>query len=202
MIYQKYLKRILDLILASIILITTSLVIIFVSLVLFFLNKGHVFFLQPRPGKNEKIFYIIKFKTMNDSCDKDGNLLPDFKRLTIFGKFIRKTSIDELPQLINVVKGDMSLVGPRPLLIDYLPRYNDFQKRRHDVRPGITGWAQVNGRNTINWQQKFEHDAWYVNNLSFLLDFKILLLTLKKIIISEGVNSSSTVTMEEFKGND
>lgn len=201
MIYKRFLKRTLDLTIASILLIITSEILIIISLILFVLNKGKVFFLQPRPGKNEKIFYVIKFKTMNDNRDRDGNLLPDYKRLTLFGKFVRKTSIDELPQLINVIKGDMSLIGPRPLLVDYLLYYNDFQKRRHEVRPGITGWAQVNGRNSITWPQKFEHDVWYVDNYSFLIDLKILILTLEKVFKSEGINASNCTTMEKFYGN-
>src|SRR5690606_31873546 len=146
-------------------------------------NNGRPFFLQPRPGKGGEVFKIIKFKTMNDKKDADGNLLSDAERLTPIGAFIRKTSLDEIPQLINVLKGDMSLIGPRPLLVQYLPLYNEFQKRRHEVRPGMTGWAQVNGRNTISWDKKFEYDVWYVDHLSFLLDMKILLLTIKKVFV-------------------
>ncbi|MCD8194454.1 MAG: sugar transferase, partial [Tannerellaceae bacterium] len=159
------------------------------------------FFLQKRPGKKGRIFKVIKFKTMTDAKDQEGNLLPDDKRITPLGKFIRSTSLDELPQLINVLKGDMSLIGPRPLLVQYLSLYNEQQKRRHEVKPGITGWAQVNGRNDISWQKKFELDVWYVDNISFLLDFKILFLTIKKVIVREGVTSATNVTMEPFTGN-
>ena len=164
-------------------------------------NRGTPFFIQARPGKNGRIFNIVKFKTMNDKRDAAGNLLPDDQRLTKIGKIVRKTSIDEIPQLWNVLKGDMSLVGPRPLLPEYLPLYNDFQKRRHEVRPGITGWAQVNGRNAVSWQQKFEYDVWYVENLSFLLDVKILLLTVKKVFKSEGIAAEGAATVGRFKGN-
>jgi len=164
-------------------------------------NRGNPFFFQKRPGKNGRIFTIVKFKTMNDRKDAQGNLLPDAQRLTKIGKLIRKTSIDEIPQLWNVLKGDMSLVGPRPLLPEYLPLYNDFQKRRHEVRPGITGWAQVNGRNAVSWPQKFEYDVWYVDHLNFWLDVKILLLTLKKVFKSEGVVPEGASTAGRFKGN-
>lgn len=159
------------------------------------------FFLQSRPGLHEKIFKVIKFKTMNDKKDKDGNLLPDSKRLTSIGNFIRKTSLDEIPQLLNVIKGDMSLIGPRPLLVEYLPLYSEVQKKRHNVKPGITGWAQVNGRNAINWNQKFEYDVWYVNHLSFALDVRIFFLTIRKVFKSEGINSATAATMERFTGN-
>jgi lipopolysaccharide/colanic/teichoic acid biosynthesis glycosyltransferase len=164
-------------------------------------NDGKPFFIQRRPGKNGKIFSIVKFKTMNDRKDADGNLLSDAERLTKVGSFVRKTSLDEIPQLINVVKGDMSLIGPRPLLVQYLPLYNDFQKNRHNVRPGITGWAQVNGRNAISWEKKFEYDVWYVNNISLILDIKIVLLTIKKVFISEGINADNVATTEPFTGN-
>lgn len=164
-------------------------------------NNRRPFFVQSRPGKGKKIFKIIKFKTMNDKRDGEGNLLPDAERLTFIGKLIRKTSLDEIPQLINVIKGDMSLVGPRPLLTQYLPLYNDTQKRRHEVRPGITGWAQVNGRNAISWKQKFEYDVWYVDHVSFALDLKILLLTIKKVFVSEGIAQKGQATAEPFKGN-
>jgi undecaprenyl phosphate N,N'-diacetylbacillosamine 1-phosphate transferase len=199
--YKNGLKRLLDFILALIGLLVLSPVIIFVTIALFFANNGKPFFFQKRPGKNERIFSIIKFKSMNDRKDADGNLLPDRKRLTKVGSFVRKTSLDEIPQLINVLMGDMSLVGPRPLRIHYLPLYNDKQRRRHDVRPGITGWAQVNGRNTISWTQKFEYDVWYVNHSSFLLDLKIVFLTIKKIFISKDINASKDITMESFNGN-
>lgn len=164
------------------------------------LPSGKSFFLQPRPGKQGKIFRIIKFKTMNDRKDKDGNLLPDAERLTGIGQWIRTTSLDEIPQLLNVVKGDMSLVGPRPLLPDYLPLYNEQQKRRHEVRPGITGWAQVHGRNTISWEKKFDLDVWYVDHLSLRVDLKILFLTIKKVCVREGISSDTSVTMEPFTG--
>ncbi len=154
-----------------------------------------------RPGKNGKLFKIIKFKTMNDKKDEQGNLLSDEERLTKIGTFVRKTSLDEIPQLLNVIKGDMSLIGPRPLLPQYLPLYNDEQRKRHNVRPGITGWAQINGRNAISWQQKFDYDVWYVENVSFILDVKILLLTVKKVFVSEGISQEGQATMEEFKGN-
>jgi len=164
-------------------------------------NRGTPFFLQQRPGKHGKIFTIVKFKTMNDRRDKNGELLPDAERLTSVGRFVRKFSIDEIPQLWNVLKGDMSLVGPRPLLPEYLELYNDFQKRRHEVKPGITGWAQVNGRNAVSWQQKFEYDVWYVDNLSFWLDIKILLMTVKKVFKKEGVAVEGASTIGRFKGN-
>ena len=166
-----------------------------------FANKGTPFFFQKRPGKDERIFTIIKFKTMNDRKDPQGNLLPDAERLTPVGKVVRKTSLDELPQLINVLKGDMSLVGPRPLHVRYLPLYNKFQHRRHEVRPGITGWAQVNGRNAIGWDEKFAYDVWYVDHQSFWLDLKILWLTVLKVVRSEGISSATSATMEEFRGN-
>ena len=168
---------------------------------LFFANNGKPFFFQTRPGKNEKLFQIIKFKTMNDKKDAAGNLLSDAERLTPIGSFVRKTSLDEIPQLLNVLKGDMSLIGPRPLLIQYLPLYNSIQKKRHNIRPGITGWAQVNGRNAISWEQKFEYDVWYVENCTFALDVKILFLTVKKVFKSEGISQEGEVTMEVFKGN-
>lgn len=169
---------------------------------LHFANKGAgTFFTQERPGKNSKIFKVIKFKTMTDERDEDGNLMPDEKRLTRIGKFIRSTSVDELPQLINVLKGDMALIGPRPLLPQYLPLYTKEQARRHNVRPGITGWAQVNGRNAISWTKKFELDVWYVEHCSFLLDLKIIFLTIKKVFVREGISSDTSVTMEPFNGN-
>ncbi len=200
--YKKIVKPFLDISLATIGFIVLSPLFVFVTIFLFFANQGKPFFFQRRPGKNERIFKLIKFKTMNDKKDKNGELLPDEKRLTSIGKFIRKTSLDEIPQLLNVIKGDMSLIGPRPLLIEYLPLYNDFQKRRHEVKPGITGWAQVNGRNAISWKQKFEYDVWYVDNISFALDFKIIFLTIKKVFISEGISSNTSVTMEKFIGNE
>jgi lipopolysaccharide/colanic/teichoic acid biosynthesis glycosyltransferase len=163
-------------------------------------NEGKPFFVQRRPGKNEIIFKIIKFKTMNDKKDSFGNLLSDAERLTSIGSFVRKTSLDELPQLINVLKGDMSLIGPRPLLPQYLPLYNEFQKQRHYVKPGITGWAQVNGRNAISWEKKFEYDVYYVDNISFLLDVKIVFLTIEKVVVQDGINTEGQVTTLKFKG--
>lgn len=199
--YKNLLKRFLDFSIALLALILLSPVFLIVVISLYIVNSGKVFFIQPRPGKNERIFKIIKFKTMTDKKDKDGNLLPDAERLTGTGRLIRKTSLDEIPQLINVLKGDMSLIGPRPLLVQYLPLYNKEQKRRHEVRPGITGWAQVNGRNTLSWQQKFEYDLWYVNHLSFGLDLKIVFLTIKKVVAGEGISQEGQETMEVFKGN-
>lgn len=177
-------------------------ILLLVTLGLHFANKGAgAFFLQERPGLHGKIFKVIKFKTMTDERDVEGNLLPDDKRLTKVGKFVRSTSIDELPQLINVLKGDMSFIGPRPLLPQYLPLYNKEQARRHEVRPGITGWAQVNGRNAISWTKKFELDVWYVDHCSFFLDLKIFFLTTKKVFVREGISSGTSVTMEPFTGN-
>ncbi len=173
-----------------------------VTLWLHFANKGAgAFFFQERPGKNGKIFKVVKFKTMTDERDENGNLLPDADRLTKVGRFVRSTSIDELPQLWNVLKGEMSLIGPRPLLVQYLPLYSTEQARRHEVRPGITGWAQCHGRNAISWGKKFELDVWYVDNLSFLTDCKVVLTTLKKVIAREDINSATTATMEYFNGN-
>jgi len=174
---------------------------IFITVFLFIANEGKPFFFQRRPGLNNRIFKVIKFKTMNDKKDKDGNLLSDAERLTAIGTFVRNTSLDEIPQLINVIKGDMSLVGPRPLLEEYLPLYDKVQLRRHEVRPGITGWAQVNGRNAISWQEKFELDVWYVDHISFTLDFTIIFLTILKVFKSEGVSSATSITMEKFEGN-
>lgn len=171
-----------------------------VAILLFLFNRGYVWFLQTRPGLNEKIFKVIKFKTMTDARDANGKLKPDEQRLTGIGKFVRSTSLDELPQLINVLKGDMSIVGPRPLLEEYLPLYNARQRRRHEVKPGITGWAQVNGRNTVAWPERLELDVWYVENVSFWLDLKILFLTLVKVIKAEGISSGTSVTMEKFSG--
>lgn len=171
-----------------------------ICIILFFSNDGQPFFFQARPGKNGKIFKIVKFKTMNDKKDSDGNLLPDYQRITKTGNFIRKNSLDEIPQLLNVIKGDMSIVGPRPLLISYLPLYNKVQARRHDVKPGITGWAQVNGRNAISWEQKFEYDVWYVDHISFKTDVTIILMTISKVFKREGISASENVTMEMFKG--
>ncbi len=199
--YKNYIKRILDFILSLVGFIVLLPIFLIVTVFLAIANEGKPFFFQIRPGKNEKLFKIIKFKTMNDKKDGQGNLLSDEKRLTKVGAFVRKISLDEIPQLLNVIKGDMSLIGPRPLLPQYLPLYNDEQKKRHNVRPGITGWAQVNGRNAISWQQKFEYDVWYVENVSFMIDVKILLLTVKKVFVSEGISQEGQATMEEFKGN-
>lgn len=200
--YKDYFKRIIDFLGSLFGLIVLSMIFIIVTIGLFFANQGKPFFFQQRPGKNEKIFSIVKFKTMNDKKDANGNLLPDAERLTRIGSFVRKTSLDEIPQLINVLKGDMSLIGPRPLLAHYLPLYNEKQKRRHEVRPGITGWAQVNGRNAISWQQKFDYDVWYVDNISLGLDIKILFLTIKKVFIREGISQEGQATTTYFKGNE
>jgi len=194
-------KRIFDILVALIGLLFLSPIFLFVMIGLSIANKGKPFFLQKRPGKNEKIFRVIKFKTMNDRKDASGNLLPDAQRLTKVGKFVRSTSLDEIPQLLNVIKGDMSLIGPRPLLVQYLPLYDETQRRRHEVRPGITGWAQVNGRNAISWEQKFAYDVWYVDNVSLSLDVKILLKTIQKVFKREGISSYTSATMEPFKGN-
>ncbi len=199
--YRSYIKSIVDFLIATIAFICLSPIFLFITLFLIVSNQGKPFFFQKRPGKNEIFFKIIKFKTMNDKKNKDGHLLSDAERLTRIGAFVRKTSLDEIPQLINVIKGDMSLIGPRPLLPEYLPLYSDFQKRRHEVKPGITGWAQVNGRNAISWNDKFNLDVWYIDNISFLLDLKIILLTLKKVIVKEGITSDTSVTMEKFRGN-
>lgn len=199
--YGNYFKRIIDLLLAGLVFIAASPIFLLITFALFLSNKGQPFFVQDRPGRDSQIFKIIKFKTMNDRKDANGELLPDSHRLTSAGKFIRQLSLDEIPQLLNVIKGDMSLIGPRPLLVQYLPLYSDLQKKRHNVRPGITGWAQINGRNAISWQQKFEYDVWYVENLSFILDVKIVLKTIKKILIREGISQEGQATMEPFKGN-
>lgn len=198
--YKKGFKRLIDVTAVVLVLIFFSPLFIGVYLLLM-LSQNSAFFTQDRPGKNGKIFKLIKFKTMSDKRDAQGNLLPDAERITKVGKWVRSTSLDELPQLINVLKGDMSLIGPRPLLIKYLPLYSETQKRRHEVKPGITGWAQVNGRNAISWNKKFEYDVWYVDHLSFLLDCKIVWRTIKKVIIREGISSDTSVTMEPFKGN-
>lgn len=199
--YQSFLKRPFDFTIALVSVLLLSPLFILVIIVLCFANNGIPFFLQTRPGKNEKLFRIVKFKTMNNKKDSEGNLLSDTERLTEVGKFVRKTSLDEIPQLINVLKGDMSLIGPRPLLPEYLPLYNQTQKRRHEVKPGITGWAQVNGRNAISWEEKFYYDVWYVDHCGFLLDMKILFLTLKKVYVREGISQAGQATAEAFKGN-
>lgn len=200
--YSHFLKRILDFLIVFCVLAIIWPILLLLIIWLYFANKGAgVFFMQQRPGKKGKIFKVIKFKTMTDECDVNGDLLPDEKRLTNVGKFLRSTSMDELPQLINVLKGDMALIGPRPLLPQYLPLYDKEQARRHEVRPGITGWAQVNGRNAISWTKKFELDVWYVEHCSFLLDLKIILLTIKKVFVREGISSETSATMEYFTGN-
>ena len=195
-------KRFFDLITSFTVIIILLLPLVLITLLLHFFNRGAgAFFTQTRTGKNAKLFQIIKFKTMTDERDENGKLLPDEVRLTPIGKFIRSTSFDELPQLINVLKGDMSLVGPRPLLEKYVPLYSQYQFRRHEVKPGITGWAQVNGRNNITWEKKFELDVWYVDNISFRLDMKILRMTLRKVIKREGISSADSLTMKPFSGN-
>lgn len=199
-LYEGVIKRIIDIIISLLGVLILSPIFIIVVIILIFSNNGMPFLFQKRPGKNEKIFRVIKFKTMTDEKDKDGNLLSDAKRLTKIGKFVRSTSLDEIPQLINVLKGDMSLIGPRPLLVQYLPLYSSIQARRHEVRPGITGWAQVNGRNTISWEQKFNYDVWYVDNISFSLDIKIIFMTVLKVLKHEGINQEGQTTMESFKG--
>lgn len=198
--YTNIIKPLIDFLAAFIGLLLLSPIFIIVTIGLFFANSGQPFFFQVRPGKHEQLFKIIKFKTMNDRRDKEGNLLPDAQRLTPIGKFVRKTSLDELPQLINVLKGDMSLIGPRPLLPQYLTLYTEQQKKRHELRPGITGWAQVNGRNAISWTKKFEYDVWYVEHCSLSLDLKILFRTIKKVIISEGINTNGQATTTAFNG--
>lgn len=199
--YKTIIKPFFDIFFATIGLVVLSPLFVILTLLLAFANNGKPFFFQLRPGKNGKIFKIVKFKTMNDKKDKEGKLLPDAERLTKIGAFVRKTSLDEIPQLINVVLGDMSIVGPRPLLTHYLHLYNEFQNRRHEVKPGITGWAQVNGRNAISWDQKFAYDVWYVDHISFTLDVKILLKTVIKVIKSDGINSADAATIEPFDGN-
>lgn len=200
--YKNCFKRFFDFLIALVGLICLAPIFIIVTIGLYFANQGKPFFFQARPGLNEQIFRIIKFKTMNDRKDAKGDLLPDVDRLTSIGSFVRKTSLDEIPQLINVLKGDMSLIGPRPLLPQYLPLYNDIQKHRHNVRPGITGWAQVNGRNAISWKQKFEYDVAYVNKMSFGLDVKIFFLTIKKVFVKEGISADGHVTITPFSGNE
>lgn len=199
--YKNYIKRFLDVLLSLTALLILAIPLIIVGLLIRIKLGSPIFFRQPRPGKNAKIFKIFKFRTMNNTKDENGNLLPDDLRLTKFGKFIRSTSIDELPELINILKGDMSIVGPRPLLVEYLDLYNEEQKHRHDVRPGLTGLAQVNGRNSITWEEKFKYDIEYVKNVTFINDFKIILKTIQKVVQRDGINATETVTMEKFKGN-
>ena len=200
MVYRNWLKPVFDFFISLIVFTSLFPVFIIIFILLWFANNGKPFFFQSRPGLHGNIFKVIKFKTMNDKKDMQGNLLPDSKRLTVFGKFIRRTSLDEIPQLLNVIKGDMSLVGPRPLLVEYLPLYDEFQKRRHEVKPGITGWAQVNGRNAISWEQKFEYDVWYAEHLSFFIDMKIIFFTIFRVIKSEGISAQGEATMSKFTG--
>lgn len=199
--YKHFFKRLIDFILVLCALLVIWPILLIIAVWLHFANKGAgAFFTQDRPGKDGKIFKVIKYKTMTDERDAEGNLLPDADRLTKVGRFVRSTSIDELPQLINVLKGDMALIGPRPLLPQYLPLYSPEQARRHEVRPGITGWAQINGRNAISWTKKFEYDVWYVDHCSFWLDLKIVFLTIKKVFIREGISQEGQATMEAFNG--
>lgn len=195
-------KRLFDFTISFIMIICLSSILLLTWFLVYLKLGSPAIFKQPRPGLNGKVFHVYKFRTMTDERDEKGELLPDAVRLTSFGKLLRKLSLDELPQLWNVLKGDMSFVGPRPLLVEYLPLYNERQARRHDVRPGITGWAQVNGRNAISWEQKFEYDVWYVENHSFWLDIKILLLTVKKVFVSEGISQDGQATMTKFEGSD
>lgn len=199
--YKALFKPFIEFTLALIVLFILFPVVLLVGILLSFSNNGSIFFTQLRPGKNNRIFRLVKFRSMNNKRDRYGQLLPDAQRLTSIGRFIRATSLDELPQLFNVVMGDMSLIGPRPLLIKYLDRYTPEQARRHEVRPGITGWAQVNGRNAISWEERFKLDVWYVDNMSFTLDMKILLLTLVKVLKREGISSTTSVSMETFMGS-
>lgn len=199
-IYEKYIKRFLDFTLSLSALILLSPILLVFMVIGTIKMKGNPFFYQQRPGKNEKIFKLIKFRTMTNKKDKQGKLLPDEQRLTSYGRFLRSTSIDELPELINILKGDMSIIGPRPLLVKYLPLYNEYQKHRHDVRPGLTGYAQVNGRNTVSWEEKFDMDVKYVQHIIFVEDVKILLNTIFKVLKRDGISSETSATMEEFKG--
>lgn len=201
-LYRNYFKRAIDIVTSGGALLVLSVPLVAVTAWLHFANKGAgAFFFQERPGKDGKIFKVVKFKTMTDERDKDGKLLPDAKRLTKVGRFVRSTSIDELPQLWNVLKGDMSLIGPRPLLVQYLPLYSKEQARRHEVRPGITGWAQCHGRNAISWKKKFELDVWYVDHISFITDCKVIATTIKKVIKRSDISQRGQVTMEYFNGN-
>lgn len=199
--YQRFIKPFFDFLFSVATFIILLPVFVCCAILLSLSNKGNPFFFQKRPGKNENIFTIIKFKTMNDRCDNKGILLPDAQRLTTVGKFIRSTSMDEIPQLLNVIKGDMSFIGPRPLLPEYLPLYNEFQRKRHQVKPGITGWAQVNGRNAISWKEKFEFDNFYVQNVTFALDLKIFFSTIVKVFSRTDINTENQATTERFKGN-
>lgn len=200
--YRKFFKRFFDIVFSMFGLIVASPLLLLVTIWLFFANKGAgVFFTQERPGKNAKVFKLIKFKTMTNERDENGNLLPDKERITKVGAFLRSTSIDELPQLLNIIKGDMSFIGPRPLLVQYLSLYSKEQARRHEVRPGISGWAQCHGRNSISWTEKFKYDVWYVDNISLKTDLIVIYLTIKKVLNREGINSSDNTTMEYFNGH-
>ncbi|WP_281644744.1 sugar transferase [Bacteroides zoogleoformans] len=200
--YKHFFKRFLDFLISLVALMLIGWLLVIISIWLYFANKGTgVFFLQDRPGKNEKIFKVIKFKTMTNERDADGKLLPDAQRLTKVGRIVRSTSIDELPQLINVLKGDMALIGPRPLLVKYLPLYSSEQHRRHEVRPGISGWAQCHGRNSISWTEKFKLDVWYVDHVSLWTDIQVIFITIKNVLMRKDINSATTVTMETFTGN-
>ncbi|HMM12740.1 MAG TPA: sugar transferase [Bacteroidales bacterium] len=201
MLYKSIIKPILDFLFSLLALLILSPLFLVITFLLAIANSGNPFFIQTRPGKNARLFRLIKFKTMTDHRDAYGNLLPDAERLTTVGKFIRKTSLDEIPQLINVLKGDMSLIGPRPLLVEYLPLYNKEQARRHELRPGITGWAQINGRNAISWEQKFKYDLYYVDNCSLVLDLIILIKTIEKVFASEGISQQGQATAEKFTGS-
>jgi len=199
--YKLFFKRIIDISISLLVLVISLPLLIIVIILLAWYNNGKVFFIQKRPGLNENEFNLLKFKTMRDAFTQDGIPLPDKERITAIGRFVRKTSIDELPQLINVLKGDMSLIGPRPLLMKYLPLYNEFQKRRHEIKPGITGWAQINGRNAISWKEKFELDVFYVDNVSFMFDLKIIIITFVKVFRASNINADNNSTMKSFQGN-
>ena len=200
--YKHFFKRLFDFCIALVVLIIISPILLVITIWLHFANKGAgAFFFQERPGKDAKIFKVIKFKTMTDERDAEGNLLPDSERLTKVGKFVRSTSIDELPQLLNVLKGDMALIGPRPLLVQYLPLYSPEQARRHEVRPGISGWAQCHGRNAISWTEKFKLDVWYVDHVSLWTDLKVIFITIKNVLMRKDINSATAATMEAFNGN-
>ena len=198
--YEKYIKRLLDFTLSFLALIILSPVLLVTALLVRIKLGSPIIFHQARPGKSEKIFCLYKFRSMTDECDENGNLLPDNERLTRFGRILRSTSLDELPELLNILRGDMSIVGPRPLLVKYLPLYNEEQRHRHDVRPGLTGWAQANGRNAISWEEKFKLDVWYVQHISFWVDVKVIFMTVKKVFCRDGISSETSVTMEEFSG--
>lgn len=199
--YERYSKRLLDFILSLLALVVLSPVLLITALLVRVKLGSPVIFKQARPGKDEKIFHLYKFRSMTDRRDESGNLLPDEQRLTSFGRKLRSTSLDELPELFNILRGDMSIVGPRPLLVKYLPLYNEEQKHRHDVRPGLTGWAQVHGRNLLSWEDKFRYDVWYTRNIRFLTDVRVVLLTVKCIFAREGISSETSVTTEEFRGS-